>query len=97
MKQQVLLDTLGGIRASDLKGETLGALRLDVVLPVTAMFPHLFDVEIMLTLFYITFPHHVSVFGSPGLTGPEMEAFASFGTSGLSWSRDSLRSPSRAV
>lgn len=43
---------------------------LDVVLPLTDMFHYLFDIEIMLILFYTIFQHYISVFGTLDLICP---------------------------
>ena len=43
---------------------------LDVVLTLINMFHYLFDIEIMLILFYTIFQHYISVFGTLDLICP---------------------------
>ena len=51
--------------------QSMGALMLDVVLPLTDQFHYLFDIEIMLIiLFYTIFQHYISVFGTLDLICP---------------------------
>lgn len=56
--------------------QSMGALMLDVVLPLTDKFHYLFDIEIMLIiLFYTIFQHYISVFGTLDLICPWTESF----------------------
>ena len=68
MKHQVTSDN--NDRMIELLIQAMGAPMLDVVLPLTDQFHYLFDIEIMLILFYTIFQHYISVFGTLDLICP---------------------------